>query len=51
MSSPVLTKSPKSQLTAEQPLTKSKNKNENNTGTYQKVFPTPKDKEETTTSW
>ena len=40
-----LTKTLKSQLTAEQPSTKK------NAGTYQKIYPTSKDKEDTTTRW
>lgn len=44
MSSPHLMKTPKSELTVKQPLTKKKR----NTETYQKRYPTSKDKEETT---
>ena len=47
MSSPLLIKTPKSQLTAEQPsttITKT-------SGTYQKRYLTHKDKEETTMRW
>ena len=41
VSSPLLTRTAKSQLTSEQPWTK-------NAGTYQKRYPTSKDKEEAT---
>ena len=44
LSSPPLMKTPKSQLTAEQPSTKK-------TGTYQKRYSTSKDREEATTRW
>ena len=42
--SPLLTKTPKSQLIAEQPLTKTKTKQNKTVGTYQKRYPTSKDK-------
>ena len=41
LSSPPLTSTPKSQLSAEQPL--KKNAHTQNTGTHQKRSPTPKD--------
>ena len=44
MSAPHLMKTPKSKLTAKQPLTKKKK----NTETYHKRYPTSKDKEEAT---